>query len=99
MVREAIEPGDLTQPATAVPVETAQRRRPDLSVLNTDVLPMMIAEAGRALGWGRTKINDLMKSGRLDRREIDGGVRITVASVKALAGVSPPVPLCGRAWL
>ncbi|MFD1789684.1 hypothetical protein ACFSC3_19190 [Sphingomonas floccifaciens] len=72
--------------APSKPVETVRGRRPDLSVLNTDALLMTIADAGRTLGFGRTKINGLMKSGRLERKEIDGGVRITVASVRALAG-------------
>lgn len=62
-----------------------QRRVPDPSRLAPGVMLLTIADAGAALGIGRTKVNELMKAGRLERVKIDGGVRITAASVRALA--------------
>lgn len=37
-----------------------------------------------ALGWAEA--NQLVESGRFVRRHINGGVRIEVASIRALAG-------------
>lgn len=51
-------------------------------------LLLTVAETQAALGLGRTAVNELMNDGRLVRQHIDGGVRIEVGSVKALAGVS-----------
>lgn len=46
---------------------------------------LTIADDSAALGIGRTKVNERMRTGRLERVSIDGGVRITAASVRALA--------------
>ncbi len=82
-------PRSLDQPAAnaATPAPPRPRRAADASVLTPGKLLVTIAEAGAALGCGRTKVNELMNAGRLERRDIDGGVRITVESVRAVAGI------------
>ena len=74
--REAGEP-------VAAPVA---RRRPDPTTISSGAILCTIKQAGDALGIGRTKVNGLMNSGKLERVEDIAGVRITVASVRALAG-------------
>lgn len=86
--KEAIggEPGDAVK--TQEPVASTSprtRRSPDASAIPPGAILCTIKQAGDALGIGRTKVNDLMNNGRLVRSKIDGGVRITVASVMALA--------------
>ncbi|WP_267381072.1 MULTISPECIES: hypothetical protein [unclassified Sphingomonas] len=98
----SIAPARPTPPAPAgqvvvdqtieVPVSVApeqpKRRSPQTSAIRPGALLATIAETQAALGIGRTKVNELMKSGRLVRKTIDGGVRIEVASIMAIAGVS-----------
>lgn len=67
---------------------SAKRTAPDPAAIPSGAILCTIKQAGEALGFGRTKVNELMNAGRLERKEIDGGVRITVSSVKALAGSS-----------
>ena len=73
---------------TPIPRKTRERRQPDPSILMPGKLLLTVAETQAALGLGRTKVNELMNDGRLVRQHIDGGVRIEVASVKALAGLT-----------
>ena len=73
---------------TPAPRKTRERRQPDPSILMPGKLLLTVAETQAALGLGRTKVNELMNDGRLVRQHIDGGVRIEVASVKALAGLT-----------
>ena len=61
-------------------------RQPDPTAIPEGALLATIRQTQAALGLGRTKVNELMNSGRLVRREIDGGVRIEVSSIRALAG-------------
>ncbi len=61
------------------------KRRPDPSAIPRGALLATVKQVEAALGFGRTKVNELMNQGRLERVAIDGGVRITVESVKALA--------------
>lgn len=69
---------------TPAPRKTRERRQPDPSILMPGKLLLTVAETQAALGLGRTKVDELMNDGRLDRRTIDGGVRITTESVKAI---------------
>lgn len=64
---------------------TSPKRRPDPGAIPDGALLATVKQAEAALGFGRTKVNELMNQGRLERIVIDGGVRITVESVKALA--------------
>lgn len=64
------------------------KRQPDPALLSPGKLLFTIGEAGAALGYGRTKVNDLLKAGKLRRAENADGVRITGASVRALAGIA-----------
>jgi hypothetical protein len=72
---------------TPAPRKTRERRQPDPSILMPGKLLLTVAETQAALGLGRTKVNELMNDGRLVRKHIDGGVRVEVASVRALAGI------------
>lgn len=62
------------------------KRRADPGAIPDGALLATVKQVEAALGFGRTKVNELMNQGRLERVAIDGGVRITVASVRALAG-------------
>lgn len=77
----------LTVAHVAVPQPaTTPKRRPDPCAIPEGALLATVKQVEAALGFGRTKVNELMNQGRLERVAIDGGVRITVASVMALAG-------------
>jgi hypothetical protein len=69
------------------PAAKRERRTADPFVIKPGALLLTIKETQAALGIGRTKVNELMNDGRLVRRVIDGGVRIEVASVQAVAGI------------
>lgn len=62
------------------------RKSPDPAVIPPGALLATVKQAQAALGYGRTKINELMNAGRLERVDDVGGTRITVASIRALAG-------------
>lgn len=64
------------------------RRRPDPSAFPIGAELATVNQAMAALGFGRTKINELMNDGRLVRVKVDGSTRITVESIRALAGRS-----------
>ncbi|KQN93066.1 hypothetical protein ASE95_10820 [Sphingomonas sp. Leaf231] len=66
------------------------KRQPDSSAIPNGALLATVRQVEAALGFGRTKVNELINAGRLERVKIDGGVRITVASVKALAVQAGP---------
>ncbi|MEH3103698.1 MAG: hypothetical protein PGN12_07305 [Sphingomonas phyllosphaerae] len=77
-----VEHVDVPQPFTT------PKRRPDPSAIPDGAFLATVKQVEAALGFGRTKVNELMNQGRLERVAIDGGVRITVASVMALAGAT-----------
>lgn len=77
-----VEPVGVPQPAAA------PKRRPDPGAIPDGALLATVKQVEAALGFGRTKVNELMNQGRLQRVAIDGGVRITVASVMALSGAA-----------
>lgn len=74
--------------AAAAAPPPSLKRQPDPALLSPGKLLFTIGEAGAALGYGRTKVNELMKAGKLQRAEGADGVRITGASVRALAGIA-----------
>ena len=82
---QADHPPAEAEKVTTEEAATRRRRKPDPSRLAPGVMLLTIADAGAALGIGRTKVNELMNASRLERVSIDGSVRITVASVRALA--------------
>lgn len=51
-----------------------------------DPLTVTVNEACRALGLGRTKIYQLIASGRLETLKIDKRTLIKTASIRALVG-------------
>lgn len=65
-----------------------KRRSADMSAIPAGALLISVGDMMAALGIGRTKAYELINSGKVERREVDGAPRITVASVKALAGVA-----------
>jgi hypothetical protein len=75
----------------AVPA-SAKRASPDLTEIPPGAILCTIKQAGEALGFGRTKVNELMNAGQLERREINGAVRITVESVRSAAGLPVEKP-------
>lgn len=88
--REAVPPrGPDIYPKEECAAETPhlEPKRANPSAIPEGALLATIAQAQAALGLGRTKVNELMNSGRLIRREIDGGVRIEVKSIRAIAGM------------
>ena len=54
-----------------------------------DPLTVTVNEACKALGLGRTKIYDLIASGRLDTLKIDKRTLIKTASIRALVDGEP----------
>lgn len=61
------------------------KRKADPAAIPPGAILCTIKQAGGALGFGRTKVNELMNSGRLERRMVGSSPRITVASVEGLA--------------
>lgn len=52
------------------------------------VAPLLVTvkQAGALLGIGKTSIFAALKSGTLERRKVNGATRVTLRSVRALAG-------------
>jgi hypothetical protein len=73
----------------AAPEVRAKTSGTDLSAIPPGALFVSVKQTQAALGLGRTKINELMNDGRLVRSKIDGAVRIEVASIRALGGITP----------
>ena len=74
-------------PPLSPPMAARRTRAPaDPSVIPPGALLTTLKIAGVALGYGRTTISKLADSGRLTRIDTGAGVRITVASIRALAG-------------
>lgn len=65
---------------------SGRTRKADAASLPAGALLATGNQAMAALGVGRTKLYELMNDGRLVRREIGRGVRLEVASTRALAG-------------
>ncbi|WP_288338456.1 helix-turn-helix domain-containing protein [uncultured Sphingomonas sp.] len=98
--RPSVEGGKPQQNVSVAPNESGEdqgptqksarqkRPQPDPTAIQPGAILCTIKQAGEALGIGRTKVNELMTSGRLIRKRIDGGVRIEVASVRSLAEIS-----------
>ena len=63
-----------------------QRKAPDPTAIPEGALLCTVKQAGAALGCGRTTINKYMSDGRVERVEGVAGTRITVVSVRKLAG-------------
>ena len=66
----------------------ARRRKPNPAAIPPGAIFATVAQTEAALGFGRTKINEMMNDGRLVKHKIDGATRIEVASIMALAGVA-----------
>lgn len=75
---------ETTTPASA---KGRKRRSAEMSAIPAGALLISVGDMMAALGIGRTKAYELINSGKVERREVDGAPRITVASVKALAGI------------
>ena len=98
--RRSVEGRQSPQNASVAPNESVEdqglmqksacqkRLQPDPAAIPPGAILCTIKQAGDALGIGRTKVNNLMNTGRLERVENVAGVRITVTSVKKLAGVN-----------
>lgn len=69
------------------PAGPKRHRKPDPAAIPPGAIFATVAQAEAALGFGRTKINEMMNDGRLVRHKIDGATRITVASLQALVGI------------
>lgn len=80
----AAEPEEIAPVEAIIPSRASRKAEAPVQI---DAAPILVTvkQAMAMLGLGRTKVNELMKSGRLVRRHIDGGVRIEVASVHTLA--------------
>ena len=86
-----VVPPKVMPPVVPPSTPTAKRRTrtpPDHSIIRPGALLLTIAEAGAVLGFKRTKVNRLINAKLLDRVEVGGAPRITVASVRALAGIT-----------
>lgn len=66
----------------------AERASPDPTAIPPGAILCTIKQAGKALGFGRTKVNDLMNSGQLKRQMVGNSPRITVESIRILGGAS-----------
>jgi hypothetical protein len=64
-----------------------QRRSPRAKIIGLEPLLVTVREAGALLGFGKTKIFQLLECGALERRKVNGATRITLRSVRELAGV------------
>ncbi len=62
----------------------SQRRTVDVAAIPPGALAVSVQQAQKALGLGRTKINELMNDGTLSKTKIGRAVRIDVASIHAL---------------
>lgn len=67
------------------PAPQPVNKMPSLAAIPDGALLATVKQAQAALGFGRTKINELMNDGTLVRRDIGRAVRIEVASIQALA--------------
>jgi len=74
-------PAKRPAPDSAAPVVTPSKSDP-LKLYS-------VAEAADALGLGRTKCLDLIRSGRLQCRRLDGRIRIAYGDLKAFADALP----------
>jgi len=73
------------EPVQEQPIALSPRaRKPDPVAIPAGTLWVTVKEAEQMTGFGRTKINDLMKDGRLVRRKVDRATRIEVDSIHAL---------------
>jgi excisionase family DNA binding protein len=59
----------------------------DTVCLPCEPLLVTVAEAGRLLRCGKSKIFEMIKEGVLERRKLGGATRITMASIRHVAGV------------
>ena len=80
-----IDPTDTSVPQDAD--ERAQRRSSHTRTIDLQPLLVTVREAGALLGFGKTKIFQLLECGALERRKVKGATRITLRSVYKLAGV------------
>lgn len=73
------------RPQSANLNRASELRVPEVYAIPPGAQTVTVKQAMAALGLGRTKVNQLMKEGRLIRVKIDKSTRITVESIKALA--------------
>jgi hypothetical protein len=87
-------PAPQAEAVTQAPVAVEQvkdappKRRPNAAAIPPGAILCTVKQAKEALGIGHTKVYELLKAGRLTRAEGVAGTRITVASIKRLAGTS-----------
>lgn len=70
--------------------DETRRRIIQAGVANDDdVLPLLVTPkvSGKLLGIGKTKTFQLLAKGILERRYVDGAVRVTLRSVLQVAGL------------
>jgi hypothetical protein len=83
--REAVEAVGHQPVAGAGVLPAPMERRPDPKAIPDGALLATVKQAEAALGFGRTKINELMNDGTLARVKVGGATRIEVASIRAFA--------------
>lgn len=82
--KAALSPTSSEETADPQPT-TARYAGPDASAIPANAILCTVKQAGEALGFGRTKVNELMKTGLLERRRVGSSTRITLESGRALA--------------
>lgn len=91
--RSAAAPMKVVPASVAVdppaPAPHPVNKKPDPAAIRAGALLATVKQAEAALGFGRTKINELMNDGTLVRVKKGHAVRIEVASIRAFAASTP----------
>lgn len=72
--------------SSAIPSQSSKHRRKEVAPIKPGDLTATVAQAVQATGLGRTKIDQLMRDGTLERTKVGRRTLISVESIERLAG-------------